>query len=101
MSVDQDISCRTVGRCVHGEAIDHEMNSLMPFERSANPDELGPPMLTSKPLGRAFLYARYNVELTERALSGLGLEGAKSSSMRQLDAVDVTDDLFEAGRLAA
>jgi uncharacterized protein len=101
MSVDQDIACRTVGRCVHGDILDQEMNSLMPLERSANPDERGTPILTSTPLGRAFLYARYNVELTERGLTGLGLDGARSSSMRQLDAIDMINDLFDAGRLVA
>ena len=33
MSVDQDIACRTVGRCVHGDILDQEMNSLMPLEK--------------------------------------------------------------------
>jgi hypothetical protein len=41
--VDQDISCRTIGRCVHGGFLDREVQDLIPIEGQA---------LVRSPLGR-------------------------------------------------
>ena len=59
--VDQDINCRVVGRCVHGAPIDRELGDLIP--RRVEGDEKKEVPL-SEDLGRAFLYARYNAELS-------------------------------------
>src|SRR5688500_18300399 len=65
--VDQDINCRTVGRCLHGAPIDRELGDLIPR------DDVGNVVPLSQNLGRQFLYARYNAELSATWLSGHGL----------------------------
>src|SRR3954447_411408 len=48
IQVEQDLACRTVGRCVYGAPIDREVGDMV---LSGNGD-----------LGRAFLYVRYNAD---------------------------------------
>ena len=74
--VDQDINCRAVGRCTYGDVIDNELLDMVPRQ---GPDE-GKLMARlarervplSTDLGRAFLYARYNVDLSASGLTKLG-----------------------------
>lgn len=88
--IDQDINCRTVGRCVFGAPIDREMGDLIPPE----------PLTTN--LNRAFLYARYDADLTEAGVRKLpGCEGINAAAVRELDAVDRLDDLERVGRAVA
>jgi patatin-like phospholipase/acyl hydrolase len=63
--IDQDINCRTVGRCAYGEPIDREVGDLIPV------DTAGKPIPLSTDLCRAFLYIRYNAELTSPWLNKL------------------------------
>ena len=63
--VDQDINCRAVGRCTYGDVIDRELFDMVPRQGSA-------PVPLSTDLGRAFLYARYNVDLSAEGLAALG-----------------------------
>jgi hypothetical protein len=93
-SVDQDINCRTIGRCVHGAAIDRELGDMIPREGDARI-----PLPTN--IGRAFLYARYNVDLSENGLAALGLPDVDPASVQTLDAVDGIEDLARVGRVAA
>ena len=93
--VDQDINCRTVGRCVHGAPIDGELGDLIP--RRGAGDERKPVPL-SEDLGRQFLYARYNAELSARWLSGHGLGEVDAAKVSQLDSVEHVDDLVRVGR---
>jgi len=74
--VDQDINCRAVGRCTYGDIIDRELLDMVPRQ---GPDEGGftarisrAPVPLSTDLGRAFLYARYNVDLSAEGLAALG-----------------------------
>ncbi len=69
--VDQDINCRTVGRCVYGAPIDSEIHDLIP----------GP--VDGPDLGRAFRYARYNAELSRRGLDELGFPKLRARRGRQ------------------
>ncbi len=62
VSVENDILCRTVGRCVFGAEIDREIGALEVPLSDASDD-----------LGRRFLYARYNPNLTRKGLKALGL----------------------------
>ncbi|HEX8422577.1 MAG TPA: patatin-like phospholipase family protein [Pyrinomonadaceae bacterium] len=94
-SVDQDINCRTVGRCTYGAEIDRELGDLIPR------DEAGNKIPLSEDLGRAFLYARYNVELSSKCLNDLGLGGIDPSKVGKLDSVDHMDDLSRIGRRLA
>jgi hypothetical protein len=87
--VDQDINCRLVGRCTFGDVIDSELLDMIPrygddsgsvAERRRQP--LVP--LTSD-LGRAFLYARYNVDLSPDGLESLGMTGVNHEHVQKMD----------------
>lgn len=93
--VDQDINCRTVGRCTHGEAIDREMGDLIPR------DGTGTLIPLSKDLGRAFLYVRYNAELTSPWLNSKGLGDIDPNKVSHLDSVDYIHDLRRVGQCVA
>lgn len=92
-SVDQDISCRVIGRCTYGGVLDRELHDLVPVDPGI-PDQ---PLALEEDLGKAFLYARYNVELTENGLSALGLGGIDAKRMRKMDDVDNIADLTRIG----
>lgn len=90
--VDQDINCRMVGRCVYGDAIDSELGDLIPRDKEANPIPL------SEDLGRAFLYARYNAELSSPWLNRMGLGDIDPGKVSKLDSVDYIHDLRRVGQ---
>jgi hypothetical protein len=87
--VDQDINCRAVGRCVYGEEIDRELLDMIPRTGAAvgsYDQRMARPL---KPLsqneGRQFLYARYNVDLSEPNLKRLGFQNVDSKSVAKMD----------------
>ena len=88
-SVDQDTNCRTTGRCVYGDELDREVGNLVP------------PGPLSQDLGRAFLYARYDADLSEPGLAKLGLPDINPAAVAKLDAVDAMADLRRVGRAVA
>ncbi len=90
--VDQDINCRTVGRCVHGAPIDRELGDLI------HRDEAGVAIPIDQDLGRAFLYARYNAELTRGGLDALGLPDIDPEQVSKLDSVQFIPQLRRVGR---
>jgi hypothetical protein len=94
-AVDQDVNCRTVGRCVHGAPVDRELGDLVPR------DAEGRPVPLSEDLGRRFLYARYNAELTAAWLSARGLGDVDASKVARLDSVEHIQDLVRVGRALA
>ncbi len=96
--VDQDINCRTVGRCVHGANIDRELWDLIPRRGDTREGEVIP---LSEDLGREFLYARYNANLSARWLSEHGLGNVDASKVAQLDSVEHMDDLIRVGQKLA
>jgi uncharacterized protein len=98
-AVDQDVNCRIVGRCVSGAVIDREVWDLIPREDPTDPKSTRIPL--DRGLGRHFLYARYNADLTEEGLKQLGVGGVNAAAVRKLDAVDNIDDLARIGRAAA
>ena len=91
---DQDLSCRTVGRCTYGPELDREVRDLVPREG----DEVIP---LERDLGRAFLYARYNVELTEPGLAEIGIHDVAPEAVHSLDSTDYMDELMRIGQAAA
>lgn len=95
MLVDQDINCRTIGRCTHGAPIDRELGDMVPRDGAANEIPL------SQNLGRAFLYARYNAELSRKGLADMGLAGIEPDDVQQLDSVKHVDDLSSVGKAVA
>lgn len=96
--IDQDINCRTVGRCVHGAPIDRELGDLIP--RRGEGDDPKPVPL-SEDLGRQFLYARYNAELSEEWLAARGLGKINPANVSKLDSVEYVPDLVRVGKALA
>lgn len=92
---DQDINCRTIGRCTYGRPLDREVGDLVP----RNPD--GSLVSLEKDLGRAFLYARYDAELTTDGLRGLGLAQIDPEKVSKLDSIEAMDDLERVGQAVA
>jgi len=105
--VDQDINCRTVGRCTYGDVIDRELLDMVPREgndEGSPADRLGQPLVAlDQDLGRSFLYARYNVDLSDEGLAKLGITGVSSAEVRKMDKADPDhiDLLLRVGSKAA
>jgi hypothetical protein len=93
--VDQDVNCRMIGRCVYGAPIDRELGDMIPRDAAG---ELVP---LSQNLGCAFLYARYNADLSRAGLDALGLPEIDPSQVGQLDSVDYIEELSRVGRRIA
>jgi hypothetical protein len=51
-------------------------------------------------LGRAFLYARYNADLSREGLDKLGCKDVEPKHVQKLDSVDYIDDLLRVGHAA-
>jgi hypothetical protein len=96
--IDQDINCRTVGRCVHGGVIDRELGDLIPRRGEGDARKDIP---LSEDLGRAFLYARYNAELSEEWLKERGLGKINPDNVSKLDSVEYVPDLVRVGKALA
>ncbi|GAA0948546.1 patatin-like phospholipase family protein [Virgisporangium aurantiacum] len=92
-AVDQDVNCRVVGRCRYGGIIDRELHDLIPTDPQV-PDSLLPLDIDT---GKAFLYVRYNAELTEAGLADLRLKALDPRRLRKMDDVDNVPDLKKVG----
>jgi hypothetical protein len=105
IQVDQDTNCRIIGRCTYGEPLDREIRDLMC--RDASEDCSMEEWLKAdsksleQDLGRAFLYARYNADLSRAGLTKLGLSYIDPEKVQKLDAVDQMDNLVKIGTAAA
>jgi hypothetical protein len=95
---DQDLNCRTIGRCTYGAPLDNEVGDLVPRD----PDGPGGvPIPLTRDLGKAFLYARYNAALTAAGLKSLGLPDVDPAQVSKLDSVAAMGDLERIGRAVA
>ncbi|MEM7239276.1 MAG: patatin, partial [Pseudomonadota bacterium] len=83
ISVENDIACRTLGRCVWGGWIDGELGTMIPE----------PEVRTN----RAFVYARYDLETDPKSLNEMGLDDIDPASLT-LDNVDAIPDMVRLGR---
>ena len=92
---DQDLSCRTIGRCVAGPVLDREVQDLVPR------NDAGQRLPLSTDLGRGFLYARYDAILTKEGLTALGCGNLDPVAVSKLDSVDHMADLERVGRAVA
>lgn len=86
MQIDQDINCRTLGRCTFGHTIDRELGDMVPTEKDTQKD---------------FLYVRYNADLSENGLKSLGLGKLDPEKVRKMDSVKHIEDLRLVGKQAA
>ncbi|TDH28006.1 patatin [Segetibacter sp. 3557_3] len=95
MQVDQDINCRTVGRCSYGAPIDRELKYMIPMDEEGNMIEM------DQDTNRQFLYVRYNADLSQEGLDTMGLHDIKSNHVREMDSVTYLNDMSLVGRTAA
>src|SRR6185295_16647443 len=68
--VDQDTTCRTIGRCVAGPLLDREIGDLV----------CRAPLTENQ--GRLMTYARYNADLSVAGLMSLGLGEIPSEAVQ-------------------
>jgi hypothetical protein len=92
MQVDQDINCRTVGRCIFGAPIDREIGDMTPI------DDNGKMLDLNSDAKRHFSYVRYNADLSIKGLEDLGLPHIDSDDVRQMDSVKYIPQLREVGK---
>ena len=95
MQVDQDINCRTIGRCTFGAPIDRELKDMVPMDNAGNLFPL------SQDTKRHFLYMRYNADLSQEGLNRLGLYDIQSDQVREMDSVKHIEQLLTVGQAAA
>jgi predicted acylesterase/phospholipase RssA len=92
--IDQDINCRMTGRCVHGSKLDSELGDLIPPATTGT----GGPTFTPRPGNeRAFIYARYNAELSPGWFKDHGFAGLDPEVVGKLDSTDHIEDLRRIG----
>jgi uncharacterized protein len=105
IQVDQDISCRTVGRCTFGAHLDREIMDLVPRQvregMTLEEQYAAPAVPRSTHLGRQFLYARYNADLSAAGLKDLGFPHVDAANIQKMDAVGNIPALIDIGRAAA
>ncbi len=82
VAIENDISCRTVGRCVAGPELDREICDMIP-----------PPGTKTD---RAFLYARYDIETSPEKLHALGLGDIDTGTLA-MDNPDAAPDMKRIG----
>jgi predicted acylesterase/phospholipase RssA len=93
--VAQDTNCRSIGRCVYGAPLDREIGDMIPR------DDNGVEIPLNQDLGRQFLYARYNADLSREGLDAMGLDGIKPENVQKLDSIEYIEDLRKVGRKVA
>ena len=98
-SFDQDINCRTMGRCSFGHQLDAEIGDLVPRRNPIDPTSEMIPL--DEDLGRDFLYARYNVELSKSGLQSLDLSHIDPRRVAKLDSINAMKELEEIGDATA
>jgi hypothetical protein len=97
-NVDQDVNCRTVGRCVFGLPIECELGDMIP--RDGDPRD-GIPVPLESDLGRSFLYARYDPDVTEAGLASIGRSDLDPASIQAVDRAEFIEDMRAVGRAFA
>lgn len=84
---EQDLLCRTFGKCLIGDPLDRELGDLIGGCTPVSP--------------KLFTYARYNAELSEAGLTALGLSGIQPKHVQKLDSVDHIAELQQVGQAVA
>jgi uncharacterized protein len=103
--IDQDINCRVLGRCTYGDFIDRELRDLTcrDSDGDCTIEEWQKTEHTplTQDLGRAFLYARYNADLSREGLDALGCSHLDPEKVQKLDAVEQIENLLQIGIASA
>jgi uncharacterized protein len=104
IQVDQDTNCRIVGRCSYGAVLDRELFDLTCRDTQTGgsvADWLSAPHLSmEQDLGRAFLYARYNADLSREGLDALSCSDIQPDDVQKMDSVDHMQELLRVGGAA-
>ncbi len=104
IQVDQDVNCRSIGRCIYGAPLDREIFDLVPREvvegMTMEQQYAAPLIPLAKDLGRQFLYAHYNADLSREGLEHLGKPKIDPTSIQKMDAVENMEALLDIGRAA-
>jgi Patatin-like phospholipase len=87
MAYDQDINCRTIGRCVFGPPLDREVGDLL---GAGTPDPKRPE--------RHFRYMRYDPDVSREGLNVLGLNTLDPEKVAPMDSIDAMADLLDIGQ---
>ena len=102
IQTDQDLNCRTVGRCTFGPIIDRELRDVTcrVAEDSVSLAEWlnAPHRSLDEDQKCAFLYARYNADLTREGLNDLGCKDIDPENVQKLDSIEHMDELLRVGR---
>ena len=105
MQVDQDISCRTVGRCTFGSPLDRELMDLVPrdLQDGMTLEECyaAPKIPLTTDLGRSFIYARYNADLSRAGLNAMGFPAVDPDNIQKMDCPDNIPMLLKIGQATA
>jgi hypothetical protein len=72
--------------------LEREIGDLVPRR------ENGEDIPLTEDLGRQFLYARFNAELSDKWLNSVGLPDVDPAKVAQLDSVEHIDDLIRVGK---
>jgi patatin-like phospholipase/acyl hydrolase len=83
-----DMACRVLGDCRFGPAIDREFGTMI-HEPGAAPNFTG---------AKQFAYVRYDADLSQEGLNGLGLNGIKAEDVQMLDSVDHIPQIRQVGQ---
>ncbi len=86
---EQDILCRSFGKCLHGEILDREIGDLTD-QTIRYPVE-----------SKLFTYARYNAELSHKGLDDIGLPNINPKDVQMLDSVKHISELEKVGKAIA
>jgi len=97
-SIDQDINCRTIGRCVSGGRIDLELGDMIP--RRGDPLN-GTAVPFDEGCDREFFYARYNPDVSRNGLDALGLAKINPEQVQALDQIEHISEMRAVGQAYA
>lgn len=101
ISNEQDINCRAVGRGTHEPWIDSKLFDMTCCDAIAGCDGKAWLQAPHKPLtedlGREFLYARYNTDLSREGLDRMGFQTTRPENVQKVDSVDHMDELLAIG----
>ena len=84
---EQDFLCRIFGKCLAGEALDEELETVI---------GKGIPNVP-----KLFTYARYNAELSREGLDALGLTSINPAHVQQMDSVEYIGEMQQVGKAVA
>jgi len=90
---EQDLLCRMFGKCLVGDILDLEVDSMVDGEGTTGSGGPVDPKL--------FTYLRYNAELTASGLTALALGNIDPRDVQKLDSVAHKDELQKIGEALA